>query len=178
MDFVVYTADEELLRTSEFRNGKVIVALGEPGGDPFGAPITRFYAGVDLHSRYSVLPIRIEDTGLTPSTLAFNFRVQQEDMVERGQDGEAPYDQVPGGAGWLRFDARTPRLVPEQTTVEIAGEREATIEVARGTGYRTHAGAGLLVLLPANAPGDGDVALLAVPPEPVLFLPQLGTLRR
>jgi minor extracellular serine protease Vpr len=154
-DFTVYTADEEYLRSKVSYNGRVKVALAEPGGGPFGAATARYYAMVDLNSRYTVLPVRIEDTGLVPSTLEFGFRVQQQDFVEGDGAGTPLYDQVPGGGRWLRYDGRARQSVPDVPHVSVDGAGEADVTVRRPTAPAL----GLLVLLPANAPGAGDIAL-------------------
>jgi hypothetical protein len=176
VDYRVYTVDEELLRTSTFKNGKVVVALASRTGDLIGVPTARFYAGVDLNSRYTILPIVIDDTGLTAGTLAFNFRVQARDLVE--QDLREPlFDQVPdrpaGGADrWLAFDGRAPAWRPDRASITVAGGGQATIRVQPGAAIGPGAGIGLALLFPLNEPA-ADQLLLRLQETFDLVLPAL-----
>jgi minor extracellular serine protease Vpr len=176
-NYQLYTADEDLLRTGAFRNGQVIVALEEPGGGPFGSPLLRYHAGVDIQARYTVLSFRLEDTGLTPSTLHFQFRVRQRDLVDQDVAAEPQLDLAPGAGGWLTFDARAPGLDVSRYTVPVVAGGTAHVSVKPGTGDAETPKAHLVVLLPVNVPGAGDVVVL--PPmsatPPALFLPRLLT---
>jgi hypothetical protein len=171
-DFVAYTVDEELVRSRQHRSGKIAVALEEAGGSPFGSPTMRYYADVDLHSRWTVLPFRLEDTGLTPSTASFGFRVRHEDLSSEAIGEPAPSAEIPG-SGWLRFDSRSPALQPEATSYRVAGSVSSAIRIACGPGFSELDGAGLLLYLPDNAPGDGDVAVVRIPGWHRAFLPAL-----
>jgi hypothetical protein len=174
-DYRVYTADEELRRTGTFRSGRVIVALEEPGGGPFGGPVLRYHAGLDLHGRYTILPFRLEDTGLTPSTLLFRFRVQHRDWLDPGGGDALPVDRVPEGSGWLTFDGRRPALVPERQWLDLPADERAEVLVTAGPGFGDRPDPRLVVVLPANVPGPGDAVVL--PPMPArprsLALPRL-----
>ncbi|MFN2251081.1 MAG: S8 family serine peptidase [Anaerolineae bacterium] len=169
-DWMVYTEDEEYLRTGVVRNGRVKVAFEPIEGSPFGSPIADHYAYVDLRSRFTVLPVTIEHTGLTPSTLAFRFRVQQRDFVEKDAYRDPQYDQVPGGGRWLLFDGRSPAPVPTEQSLFVQSGATLSTTVTQGA----DPGLGVMVLLPMNQPGDGDMALFMHPREPVpSFLPML-----
>ncbi len=174
-DYRLYTVDEEYQRTGTFRNGRVIVALEEPGGGPFGSPILRYFAGLDINGRYTILPFRAEDTGLTPSSLVFRYRVQHSDLLARDAAGALPVDRVPDGNGWLTFDGRRPALLPAVSQVEVPADDTAEIAVMAGPGYADRPDPRLLVLLPANVSGPGDVVVVPEPPAPprALALPYL-----
>ncbi|RIL09585.1 hypothetical protein DCC79_10620, partial [bacterium] len=173
-DFRVFTADEEELRTGTFRNGRVKVALEPLDGDLVGIPTARLYAGVDLNSRYTILPIVIDDTGLTRSSLAFDFRVRQRDLVERNLRepvADSVPDQPPGAARWLRYDDARLRWRPERWSATVPARGHVTIAVERHADGGPEGGRGLLVLFPANGP-DADLALPVVPaPLAPLALP-------
>jgi len=169
-DYIVYTEDEEFLRTGVSRNGRVKVALEPVEGPPFGSPVTDFYAFVDLRSRFTVLPITIEHTGLTPSTLTFQFRVQQRDFVEKDAYRDPQYDQVPGGGGWLTFDGRMPAPMPAPSQASIDGREDLQLEVQTGGAQEM----GLMALFPMNEPGEGDISLYFRPrPLSPVVLPLL-----
>lgn len=166
-DYRVSTEDEELARTGAFRNGRVIAWLARADGGGLGIG-RRYHAGVDLSSRHTVLPLQIEDTGLTPSRLRFNFRVIAQDIVEGDPVRDPLVDLVPDGGGWLAYDARDPdalfgldrwtAAVPGGGAVSLvptAGAADPRPDPAAGRGI------GLLGLFPDNAPGDGDAAVLA-----------------
>jgi hypothetical protein len=170
VDYIVYSEDEAFLRTLASRNGRVKAALDEPGGSPFGSPTARFFAYVDIHGRFTGLPVVIEDTGLTPSTLHFGFRVRQRDFVDGDSTEQALYDQVPDGDGWLTFDGRSRGEVPSVTHATVAGGAEEVITITAPP-----EGSGVLAIFPNNAPGPSDYAVW---PEPevrnCVLLPWLG----
>jgi subtilisin family serine protease len=159
MDFTVTTADEGTL-LGRARNGKVAVALA-PRDVPFGQPTVRYYAGVDFDGRTTVLPIRIEDTGLTPSRLRFNFRVWHGDGVESSALYGPQTDRVPEEPGWLSFDGRPAAWRPERWSVSVPGGEPAAL-VATLPGDPPD----VLILCPQNAPGDGDLLRLVHVPPP------------
>lgn len=173
-DFKVFTEDEEYLRTGSFRNGRVKVALEALDGDLVGIPTARFHAGVDLNGRATILPIVIDDTGLTQSTLAFSFRVRQRDLVER--DLREPLvdtvpDQPAGATRWLRYEDARLRWRPERWTTLVPARGHATLAVTRNPDGGAAGGLGVLVLFPANTP-ETDLALPPVPePWAPLALP-------
>jgi hypothetical protein len=171
-DWIVYTEDEEYLRTGVVRNGRVMVALEPVAGSPFGSPITDHYAYVDIRSRFTVLPVTIEHTGLTPSTLAFQFRVQQRDFVEKDAYREPQYDQVPGEGQWLAFDGRSPAPVPAPNQIFVQSGQTQTVTITQGA----DAGRGVMVVFPMNQPGSGDMSL-HLHPHPLVpaLLPALWT---
>jgi len=165
-DFRVYTADAGLLRTGSVADGKVHVALEALRGELVGVPRARFYAGVDLNNRYTILPIVIDDTGLTQSTLAFNFRAQQRDMVERDLR-EPLFDQVPDKVGenarWLTFDGRGAGWQVERASVVVRGWEEVTIGVRGGGGGAADEGGlgvGVAVLVAGNE-AEGDLVVVS-----------------
>jgi minor extracellular serine protease Vpr len=174
-DYELYTADEGLSKTQSIRNGNVMAVLEPPSGSPFGSPVMRFYAGVDIQSRYTVLPFRLEDTGLTPSTMTFNYRVRQQDRVEQDITRTPLFDQVPPGDSWLTFDGRAPALVASRTVLVVAPGGQDQITVAAGAGFAVQPDARLVALFPNNAPGAGDAVLLPpdAPPTYPLYLPGL-----
>lgn len=174
-DYLLHTVDEELRRTGAFRNGRVAAALEEPNGGAFGRPIIRFPAGVDIHARYTVLPFVLEDTGLTPSTLVFNYRLTQRELVVADRTVDAQQDVLPAGGAWLTFDGRKPPYVPARWHVAVPASGEASLALAAGDGYQDEPPPRLLALLPDNVPGPGDLAVLpplatAIAP---LYLPEL-----
>lgn len=176
-DWVVYTEDEEFLRTRALRNGRMRVVLERADGGGLG-PQARFPLDADVNARWIVLPILAEDTGLTPSELRFRFRVRERDWVETDFVRAPQVDDVPNGDAWLAFDGRDPAAVlgPRDGTwtIPLAPSERRTVAltsaIAPDMGPDT--GIGLLALFPSNAPGEGDAAILTADPAPArLFVP-------
>jgi len=167
-DYIAYTVDEAGMIAASDRNGRVKVAVEPPGGSPFGTPTARFYAGCDLFSRWLILPLLAEDTGLTPSRLAFQYRVTRRSTVDRAADGRWAVDQAPGDGGWLSFDARTALPWPAPATARVDGMGTAQIETTGSASLD----ADLLVLFPDNPPGAADAVILwRQPPPERAFVP-------
>ncbi len=160
VDYRLYSADEDWLRTGSFRNGRVVAALAEPNGGAFGSPLVRYHAGLDIQARYTVLSFRLEDTGLTPSTLRFRLRVTQRDLVE-GDPPEGPLlDRVPDGDGWLSFDGVAPAFALTRYVWPVEADGVARLTIRAGPRYDPGSGDRLLALFPANEPAEGDLAVL------------------
>ena len=176
-DYRLSTEDEELIRTGAFRSGRVIAWLDRADGGGLGVQ-RRYHAGVDLASRYTVLPLQIEDAGLTPSRLQFNFRVIAKDIVEGDLYRDPLVDVLPDGGGWLHYDGRDPdRLFAvSRASVAVAGRGAASLDVTSGAANgrpdpSAGLGIGLLGIFPDNAPGEGDVAILVPGTVGRVFLP-------
>ncbi len=179
-DYRLSLEDEELVRTGAFRSGSVIAWLASADGGGLGVA-RRYHAGVDLASRFTVLPLQIEDTGLTPSRLRFRFRVIAQDIVDGDLYRDPLVDTVPDGGGWLTYDGRDPDAVfgVARWTVPMAGGARVALPTTAGAVGRPDPdrgrGIGLLGLFPANPPGDGDAALLGPEADaPALWLPWVG----
>jgi len=176
-DWVVYTEDEEFLRTRALRNGRMRVVLERADGGGLG-PQARFPLDADVNARWIVLPILAEDTGLTPSELRFRFRVRERDWVETDFVRAPQVDDVPDGDAWLAFDGRDPAAVlgPRDGTwtIPLAASERRTVALtsAIAPDASPDTGIGLLALFPSNAPGEGDAAILTADPAPTrLFVP-------
>ena len=157
--------------------GRVIAWLDRADGGGLGVQ-RRYHAGVDLASRYTILPLQIEDTGLTPSRLQFNFRVIAKDIVEGDLYRDPLVDVLPDGSGWLHYDGRDPdRLFAvSRASVTVAGRGAASLAVTSGAANgrpepSAGLGIGLLGIFPDNAPGEGDVAILVPGTVGRVFLP-------
>jgi hypothetical protein len=90
--------------------------------------------------------------------------------VEQDRVRSPQVDRVPDDGGWLRFDARTLPLVPQQATVELTSGETVRLPVAVSGDDHD---AALLALFPNDPPGPGDAAVLR--PAPVerggIYLP-------